>query len=65
MAIAKLVLNSDTQIDLTTDTVASSDHIMEGYVGHLRNGTSVTGTGKIAASEQAALRFGIKGRQLR
>lgn len=55
MAIAKLVLNSDTQIDLTTDTVASSDHIMEGYVGHLRNGTSVTGTGKIAASEQAAL----------
>lgn len=55
MAIAKLILNNTTQMDLTADTVATSDHIMEGYVGHLRNGTSVTGTGKIAASEQASL----------
>lgn len=55
MAISKIILNNTTQMDLTTDTVTTSDHIMEGYVGHLRNGTSVTGTGKIAASEQAAL----------
>lgn len=55
MAISKLILNNTTQMDLTADTVTTSDHIMEGYVGHLANGTSVTGTGKIAASEQAAL----------
>lgn len=41
MAIAKLILNNATQMDLTADTVTTSDHIMEGYVGHLRNGTSV------------------------
>ena len=44
MAIAKIVLNSDTQIDLTQDTVASADHIRSGYVGHLNDGTQVTGS---------------------
>lgn len=41
------VVKSDgtTLIDLTSDTVTSSDHIMSGYVGHLANGSQVTGTG--------------------
>lgn len=33
-------------IDLTGDTVTSSDHIMQGYVGHLADGSQVTGTGQ-------------------
>lgn len=42
------VVKSDgtTLIDLTSDTVTSSDHIMSGYVGHLANGSQVTGTGQ-------------------
>jgi len=32
-------------IDLSQDTVTSSDHIMSGYVGHLASGLQVTGTG--------------------
>ncbi len=35
-----------TLIDLTGDTVTSSDHIMQGYVGHLADGSQVTGTGQ-------------------
>lgn len=31
---------------MSTDTVSSSDHIVSGYVGHLRDGTQVTGTGQ-------------------
>ena len=44
MAIAKIVLNSTTQIDLTQDTVADASHIRSGYVGHLNDGTQVTGS---------------------
>ena len=44
MAIAKIVLNGNTQIDLTQDTVASADQIRSGYTGHLRDGTQVTGS---------------------
>lgn len=40
----KIVLNGQTLIDLSNDTVDSSDDIVEGLVGHLNNGTSVTGT---------------------
>lgn len=46
MAISKIVLNGVTQIDLTQDTVANASHIMNGYVGHLVDGTQVTGTGQ-------------------
>lgn len=45
MAINKVVYSGTTLIDLTGDTVTSSDHIMEGYVGHLADGSQVTGTG--------------------
>lgn len=31
--------------DLSGDTVTSAEHIVSGYVGHLANGTQVTGTG--------------------
>lgn len=44
MAINKVVYGSQTLIDLTTDTVASADDILLGKVGHLRDGTVVTGT---------------------
>lgn len=37
--------NGETIIDLTQDTVTSSDHIMSGYTGHLASGAQVTGTG--------------------
>ena len=46
MAISKVILNGTTQIDLTTDTVTNSAHIMNGYVGHLADGTQTTGTGQ-------------------
>lgn len=44
MAINKVQLGSTTLIDLSTDTVTSSDDIILGKVGHLRDGTVVTGT---------------------
>lgn len=56
MAVNKVVKSDGTAlIDLTSDTVTDASHIMEGYSGHLANGSSVTGTGKISASEQEAL----------
>lgn len=46
MAVNKVQKNNgDVIIDLTSDTVTSSDHIMKGYVGHLADGSVVTGTG--------------------
>lgn len=45
MAISKIILNGVTQIDLTGDTVSQAGHIMAPYVGHLNDGTQVTGTG--------------------
>ena len=44
MPINKVVFGNETLIDLTTDTVASADDILLGKVGHLRDGTVVTGT---------------------
>lgn len=51
MANNKVVLsNGTTLIDLSTDTVTSAEHIMAGYVGHLADGTVVTGTGSGSGS---------------
>lgn len=50
MAVNKVVRGSETLIDLTGDTVTLASHIMAGYVGHLANGTQVTGTGQSAPS---------------
>lgn len=36
--------------DLSSDTVTSADHIMSGYIGHLADGSRVTGTGSGGSS---------------
>lgn len=47
MANNKIQLSDGTVLlDLSNDTVTSSAHIMSGYVGHLADGTQVTGTGQ-------------------
>lgn len=38
--------NGEVLIDLSTDTVASAADIIAGKIGHLRDGTVVTGTGQ-------------------
>ncbi len=40
----KVTVNNDTLIDLSQDTVADAIHIRSGYVGHLNDGTQVTGS---------------------
>lgn len=45
MAKNKVTFNGQTLIDLSTDTVASAADIVSGKVGHLRDGSVVTGTG--------------------
>jgi hypothetical protein len=45
MAKNKVIFNGQTIIDLSTDTVSSAADIVSGKVGHLRDGTVVTGTG--------------------
>ncbi len=44
MGINKVVYNNNTLIDLSTDTVSSAADIVAGKIGHLRDGTQVTGT---------------------
>lgn len=44
MATNKVIYNGNTLIDLSTDTVASAADIVSGKIGHLRDGTQVTGT---------------------
>lgn len=51
MAISKLILNGVTQMDLTGDTVSDASHIRNGYVGHLNDGTSATGSYSGGASK--------------
>lgn len=41
----KVTAGGNTLIDLSQDTVTQASHIMSGYVGHLADGTQVTGTG--------------------
>lgn len=45
MAVNKVVkIDGSVIIDLSTDTVTSSSHIMAPYTGHLADGTQVTGS---------------------
>jgi len=44
MAVNKVTFDSATLIDLSTDTVVSANDIASGKVGHLNDGTVVTGT---------------------
>ena len=47
MAVNKVVkIDGSVIIDLSTDTVTSSAHIMAPYIGHLADGTQVVGTGQ-------------------
>lgn len=46
----KVEVNGNTLIDLSTDTITSAEHIVAGYVGHLANGTVVTGIGQGAST---------------
>lgn len=46
----KIVLNGRTLMDLSNDTVDSSDDIAEGLVGHLNDGSSITGTAQVIPS---------------
>jgi hypothetical protein len=41
-----VIYNNNTLLDLSQDTVSDPSHIMQGYVGHLRDGNQVTGTGQ-------------------
>lgn len=50
MAVNQVKYGNTTLIDLSTDTVASADDIVEGKIGHLRDGTVVTGTATSGAS---------------
>ena len=43
MAISKIILNGVTQMDVTQDTVASSN-LLYGYTATKNDGTKVTGT---------------------
>lgn len=58
MAKNKIVYGGTVLLDLSTDTVSSSDHIMSGYVGHLRDGTQVTGTGQGGGSASQTIYCG-------
>lgn len=42
--------NGETIIDLTDDTVTLPEHIMSGFIGHLADGSQVTGTGQGGSS---------------
>lgn len=44
MATNKVIYGNQTLIDLSQDTVASAADIVAGKVGHLRDGTQVTGS---------------------
>lgn len=41
----KVEIDGETLIDLSQDTVSQASHIVSGYVGHLNDGTQVSGTG--------------------
>ena len=41
----KVTANGNAIIDLSQDTVTQASHIVAGFVGHLADGTQVTGTG--------------------
>lgn len=50
MATNKVTIDGRTVIDLSQDTVTSSDDIAEGKYGHLRSGERVLGTGSGSSS---------------
>lgn len=55
MAINQVKYGNTTLIDLSTDTVASAADIVSGKIGHLRDGTVVTGTASGGGSSNFVL----------
>ena len=53
MAIAKIILNGVTQMDLTGDTVTASD-LFSPKTAHAKDGTSVTGTASLTTKSITA-----------
>lgn len=51
----KVTINGDTLIDLSGDTVASAADIVAGKVGHLNDGTQVTGTAQTGITPTGTL----------
>lgn len=45
LSINRVEFCGDVLIDLSTDTVTSPEHIVSGHIGHLADGSVVTGTG--------------------
>lgn len=60
MAHNKVVYNGETLIDLTGDTVTDASHIMSGYIGHLADGTKVTGTGSGGSNKNVQYYMGTE-----
>lgn len=58
MAINKVQYGNNTLIDLSQDTVSSAADIVSGKVGHLRDGTRVTGTGGGGSSKNIQVNSG-------
>lgn len=52
MAVNKVVINSETVLDLSADTVQASD-LPEGVTAHNASGTQITGTINYAGSSSA------------
>lgn len=50
MAVNKVVYGNTTVLDLSQDTVSSAADIVSGKIGHLRDGTRVTGTASSGGS---------------
>ena len=57
----KVVADNTTLIDLSQDTVTQASHIVSGYVGHLADGTQVTGTGGITPTGTKSITISASG----
>lgn len=65
MAANKVIYNGNTLIDLTSDTLTSSDQLLNGVVAHSSNGETITGNVVIqkyyTGSQQPDSSFGQNG----
>lgn len=61
MSISKVSFDGNPLIDLSTDTVASASDILNGKIGHLNDGSVVTGT---AGANDIVLKNGFKINQI-
>lgn len=58
MAVNKVIKSDGTTIvDLSQDTVTSASHIVSGYVGHLADGSRVTGTAQTGSGSSMNIQY--------